>query len=102
MHRVTFTTSAWDLDGVRRKAHGNRSVGTLHVRAARFPERERARERVGAAGQTRENRGITARSREKVGLHTDHRHGQAWEDTPLPPLRARRRMPREGTGKTPS
>lgn len=58
--------------GVRRKAHGNRNVGTLHVRAAQFPEKERAREKVGAAGQTRKNRGITAHFREKVGIHTDH------------------------------
>lgn len=47
------------LMGVRRKAHGNRNVGTLHMRAAQFPEKERAGRRAGPLGQTPENHGIT-------------------------------------------
>lgn len=69
------------LMGVRRKAHGNWNVGTLHMQAARFPEKERAGRRSGPLGQTRENHGVSVHYGKKVDINLDQSLGEASEDT---------------------
>ena len=51
----------------------------MHVRAARFPEEERAPERVQAAGtDTRSIMEFHSPGPEEVDRNTDYSHGRAW------------------------